>query len=88
MASSEWAAPIVSVFKGNGSIRICGDYKETVNKAADFNKYPIPKTEGLRLKLQKCFFMPDGMKNPSLLLLGHLQKQNAITIKKRRKLLL
>ena len=57
VASSEWAAPIVSAFKGNGSIRICGDYKETVNKAADFNKYPIPKTEGLRLKLQKCFFI-------------------------------
>ena len=47
MASSKWAVPIVPVFKGDGSIHICGDYKQTVNKAADFDKYPIPKTEGI-----------------------------------------
>ena len=44
---SEWATPIVPVPKSDGSIRICGDFKQTVNKAAKCDNYPIPKTEDL-----------------------------------------
>ncbi|KAK3738200.1 hypothetical protein QZH41_012780, partial [Actinostola sp. cb2023] len=44
---SEWAAPIVPVLKPNGSIRICGDYKCTVNQVSKLDNYPIPKTEDL-----------------------------------------
>ena len=43
VASSKWAAPIVPVFKEDGSIRICSDYKQAVNKAADCDKYLIQK---------------------------------------------
>ena len=39
---SEWAAPIVPVMKGDGSIRICGDYKLMVNRGAKADVYPIP----------------------------------------------
>ena len=39
-ASSKWAAPIV-----------IGDYKQTVNKAANCDKYPIPKTEDIFVTL-------------------------------------
>ena len=46
-----WAAPIVPVLKGDGGIQICGDYKQTMNKAADCDKYPIPKTEDIFSKL-------------------------------------
>ncbi len=35
---AEWAAPIVPVVKTDGSIRICGDYKVTVNRAAKLDK--------------------------------------------------
>ncbi|XP_021378372.1 uncharacterized protein K02A2.6-like [Mizuhopecten yessoensis] len=44
---SEWATPIVPIVKSDKSIRICGDYKVTVNKVSKLDNYPIPKTEDL-----------------------------------------
>ncbi|KAI0232573.1 hypothetical protein LSAT2_017097, partial [Lamellibrachia satsuma] len=44
---SEWAAPIVPVCKSNGQIRICGDYKVTINQAVVEDKYPIPRVNDL-----------------------------------------
>ena len=45
---SKWAAPIVPVLKDKnnpgGPIRICGDYKMTVNKVAPLDNYPVPTT--------------------------------------------
>lgn len=39
---SEWATPIVPVTKKDGSIRICGDYKSTLNKALKSHCFQIP----------------------------------------------
>ncbi len=44
---SEWAAPVVPILKTDGSIRLCGDYKLTVNRAASLEQYPIPRLEDL-----------------------------------------
>ena len=44
---SEWAAPIVPIVKNDQSIRICGDYKVTVNQASRLDNYPIPKADDL-----------------------------------------
>ena len=48
---SDWAVPIVPVLKANGEVRICGDYKLTVNKAAKVDQYPIPNIDDLYSKL-------------------------------------
>jgi len=47
VAYSNWAAPIVPVVKRDGSIRLCGDYRITVNQAAKVDTYPLPKVEDL-----------------------------------------
>ena len=47
---SDYAAPIVPVLRANGRIRICGDYKLTVNKVVLADKHPIPNIEDLYAK--------------------------------------
>lgn len=44
---SNWVSPIVPVIKRDGSVRICGDYKLSVNKASIPDKYPLPRVEDL-----------------------------------------
>ena len=45
---AEWAAPIVAVLKPDKTnVRICGDFKQTVNPVSTLDKYPIPKVEDL-----------------------------------------
>ena len=44
---SEWAVPIVPVPKAEGQIRVCGDYKVTVNANLDIDQHPLPKPEDL-----------------------------------------
>ena len=48
---SDWAAPIVPVMKQNGNVRICGDYRVTVNQAIKIDSYPLPRIEELFAKL-------------------------------------
>ncbi|KAM7309829.1 uncharacterized protein ISCGN_006814 [Ixodes scapularis] len=48
---SQWATPIVPVMKANGQVRICGDYKVTLNPALKPDRYPLPKTEDLFVKI-------------------------------------
>lgn len=39
---SKWATPVVAIRKKDGSIRLCGDYRATVNVAVKTNSYPLP----------------------------------------------
>ena len=44
---ADWAAPIVPVLKEDKTVRICGDFKQTINQASKLDRYPIPKIEDL-----------------------------------------
>lgn len=44
---SDWAAPIVVVPKKDKAVRLCGDYKVTVNRCILPEEYPLPNAEDL-----------------------------------------
>ena len=49
--SSDRATPIVPVLKPDGTVRICGDLKLTLNQYLDIPEYPMPTPEDLFTKL-------------------------------------
>ena len=49
---SDWAAPVVSVMKEDGSIRLCDDYKLTVNQVFKVVPYPLPRIEDIFAELR------------------------------------
>ena len=49
---ADWAAPIVPIMKADRKIvRICGDFKQTVNKASTLDKYPHSEREMISLQV-------------------------------------
>lgn len=55
------------VMKNDGRVRICGDYKITVNREVKLDKYPIPQIEELFASLDggKAFTKLDLHPDPS-----------------------
>ncbi|CAG9126955.1 unnamed protein product [Plutella xylostella] len=45
--TSDWATPLVIANKADGSLRLCADYKVTLNRVLAIDKYPVPKIEDL-----------------------------------------
>ena len=61
---ADWAVPIVPVLKQNGLVRICGNYKLTVNQAVRTDSFPLPRIydlfcfSGWRTSIFKARFSP------------------------------
>ncbi|UYV71889.1 K02A2.6-like, partial [Cordylochernes scorpioides] len=43
--ASDWFTPLVTVIKSNGELRLCGDFKNTLNNCIEDEKYPLPTIE-------------------------------------------
>lgn len=48
---SDWATPLVIVNKSDGALRVCADYKVTLNPVLMVDRYPLPKVDDLLAKL-------------------------------------
>ena len=59
---SDWAAPIAPVPKEDQSVRICGDFKLTVNPVLQVDQFPLPNMHNTKS-------MPIG--NSQLSKIGH-----------------
>ena len=51
VAASEWAAPIVTPVKKDGSARVCGDFKVTINPQLKVDEYPLPRIDNIYASL-------------------------------------
>ncbi|KAK8756643.1 hypothetical protein V5799_000656 [Amblyomma americanum] len=53
---SNWATPLVVVRKKDGTLRLCGDYRSTVNNAIKSSGYPLPTTAEMLTALSSSKF--------------------------------
>ncbi|XP_063371761.1 oocyte zinc finger protein XlCOF6-like [Cydia amplana] len=47
VSRSDWATPLVIARKADGGIRLCADYKVTLNPNLLVDRYPVPKVDDL-----------------------------------------
>lgn len=50
--NADWGTPLVPIVKPSGDLRLCGDYKVTINKHLFDFKYPLPRIEEVFAALQ------------------------------------
>ena len=51
--TSERATPVVPVVKKNGKVRVCGDFKVTLNPQLVVDQYPLPRIEDILASLSE-----------------------------------
>lgn len=53
VSHSDWATPIVPVIKKSGDIRICGDFKVTINPVLEVEQYTLPRLDDMMASLEQ-----------------------------------
>ncbi|XP_061728385.1 uncharacterized protein K02A2.6-like [Cydia pomonella] len=48
---SDWASPLVPIPKPDGTLRLCADYKSTLNPVLLIDRYPLPKIDDVLVGL-------------------------------------
>lgn len=77
----EWATPVVPIRKNDGTVRLCGDFKVTVNLVLVGTEYPLPKIEHLYAKISGArFFSKIDLKNAYQQLILDEESQPLTTI--------
>ncbi len=78
---SDWAAPTVDVIKPSGALRMCADFKVTINPQINVDQYPLPTPEDLfnRLRGGK-FFTKLDMREAYSQLPVHIDSQKYLVI--------
>ena len=78
---SSWASPFVVVPKSNNTVRICGDYKATINQSVGDEPYVLPTTQDLYTALvgSKVFSKLD-LSHAYAQLNAHKESQEYMTI--------
>ena len=51
VVTSEWAGPIVTPVMKDGSVRVCVDFKVTINPQLEVHKYPFPRIDDIYASL-------------------------------------
>jgi hypothetical protein len=60
---SQWAAPIECILKTDSTVRICEDYKVTINLWLEVDQYPLPEVDQYLLpKTQDLFKKLPGVR--------------------------
>ena len=84
---SEWAALIVPVLKKDGTVRICGDYKLTVNHTTKIDSYLLSKISDLFASLtSRQTFSKLDLANAHFQIPLDEASQNLVTVNTHRRL--
>ncbi|KAF2880630.1 hypothetical protein ILUMI_25549 [Ignelater luminosus] len=81
VTNSEWASPVVVVSKPDGSIRICADFKITINRFLSKEHYPLPSPKDIYASLAGgVVFTSLDLSEAYLQLPVHKESQPLLTI--------